>query len=161
MLYTYEQIKALDIGVALPDKDGILRNTVESGHLERAGELPVVFLEVSAACDHQQAKIRTARLLAGVVFSASSFKRGKKKKKVNSRDDADYLRELDCVQVRGIKGFPADEVSFVWNAHYPVSVKVCKISHSQPIGRFREPLLTDVRAWLGYQTGRPGYMSIR
>ena len=160
-LYTYDQIEALDIGVALPDKNEILENTVESGHLKRAGELPVVFLEVSAACDHQQVKIRTARLLAGVVFPTSTFKRGKKRKKVNPRNGAEYLRILDCVQVRGKEDFPEDEVSFVWNAHYPVSVQVSKITDSLPIGRFREPLLTDVRVWLGYQSGRPGYTLVR
>ena len=161
VLYTYEQIESLNIGGALPDKEKILGSTVEGGHIERARELPVVFLEVSAACDHQQAKIRTARFLAGVVFSASTFKRGNKKKKINPRNGAEYLRILDCVQVRGKEDFPADEVSFVWNAHYPVSVQACKITDRSPIGRFREPLLTDVRAWLGYQSGRPGYALVR
>ena len=159
-LYAFEEIKALCLGRALPDKQDVFDDTLESGHLERGGDLPVVFLEVSAACDHQQEKIRTARLLAGVVFAASTFERGEKKKRVHARS-ADHLRILETVHIKGLGGFSVDDVRIVWNAHYPVSVPVNEINKRKPIGRFREPLLADVRAWLGYQSGRPGYASVR
>ena len=158
-LYLFDDIKALRIGTALPNKEEILKDTVEEAHIERADKLSVVFLEVSAPCDHQQDKVRTARLLAGVVFAAKTFRRGSKKKRVNARS-ADFLRVLDSVRIAEIGDFPSEEVSIAWNAHFPVSVQKERIAKKNPIGRFREPLLTDVRAWLGYQSGRPGYTSV-
>ena len=84
-LYAFEQIEALCLGKALPDNQDVLCDTLEINHLERAPDLPVVFPEVSAACDHQQEKIRTAQLLGGVVFPSSTLGEGEKKKRVNAR----------------------------------------------------------------------------
>ncbi len=159
-LYAFEEIEALCLGKALPDNQDVLCDTLEINHLERAPDLSVVFLEVSAACDHQQEKIRTARLLAGVVFPSSTFGEGDRKKRVNARS-ADHLRALETVSIPRVERFPMEGVRIVWNAHYPVSVPVNEIDKCKPIGRFREPMLADVRAWLGYQSGRPGYASVR
>ena len=159
-LYPIEEIEPLGLEKALPDKVDILSDTVESGHLHRACALPVVFLEVSAACDHQQEKIRTARLLAGVAFADCTFEKGEKKKRVHARS-AEYLRTLEPVRITGLGSLSSDDVRIVWNAHFPVSVPVSEIAECKPIGRFREPLLADVRAWLGYQSSRPGYASVR
>ena len=158
-LYSFDEVQVLGIGAALPGEQDVRRDTVEPDHLERAGELPVVFLEVSAACDHQQGKIQTARLLAGVVFPAATFKRGEKKKRLHSHG-GDYLRTVEPMRIPGVVGFPAEDTCIAWNAHYPVAVPVSEMAKSTPIGRFREPLLADIRAWLGYQAGRPGYASI-
>ena len=159
-IYLFDDIKSLGIGTALPDKQDILDDTVENDHIERAANLSVVFLEISAPCDHQQDKVRTSRLLTGVVFAASTFAQGAKKKRVNARR-ADYLHILDSVLIEDVPGFPSEQVSIAWNAHFPVSVQKKMIDTKRPVGRFREPLLTDVRSWLSYQSGRPGYMSIR
>ena len=158
-LYAFEEVEALGLGKALPDKQEVLEDTVEIEHLERAHDLPLVLMEVSPPCDHQQGKIRTARLLAGVVFPSSNFGQGERKKRVNARS-SDYLRALETVRIPDVESFPVEGVRIVWNAHYPVSVSVNEIHKCKPIGRFREPLLADVRAWLGYQSGRPGYASV-
>ena len=163
-LYRYGAIK--DLGLALPDEQEIREGTAEDGHIGRAGDLPAIFLEVSAECDHQQGKVRVARLIGGVVFAASTYgtktRDGKvpSKKRVRART-AGYLWPLDPVRVEDVEGFPADEVCIVWNAHYPVSVPVGHISRCEPFGRLRAPVLADIRAWLGYHAGRPGYASIR
>ena len=159
-LYSFDEVKALEVGAALPGEQEIRCDTVDPAHLARAGELPVIFLEVSATCDHQQGKIQTARLLAGVVFAAATFKEGEKKKRLHSHG-GDYLRILEPMRIPGVAGSPADDVRVVWNAHYPVSISASQLANREPMGRFREPLLADIRAWLGYQAGRPGYASIR
>ena len=85
-LYGFDEIRALQIGSALPDQKEIRADTVDPNHINRAGPLPIVFLEVSAACDHQQGKVRAARLLAGVAFAASTFGRaGSKDERVTAR----------------------------------------------------------------------------
>ena len=160
-LYGFDQIRALRIGSALPEEQAIRAETVDPNHVDHAGSLPIVFLEVSAACDHQQGKIRAARLLAGVAFSASTFREaGKNEDRVTARI-AEYLRPLGPTWIPEIAGLPSSDVVIVWNAHYPVSVSASRLANRVPIGRFREPLLADIRAWLGYQAGRPGYASIR
>ena len=162
-LYGYRDIKEIGIRPALPSEKEIRDDTIEPGHIARAGELPVVFLEVSAACDHQQGKLRVARLIVGVVFPAATFERGAKHQRVQARGRADYLRTLPPIAVAGGAGIFSREQSarIVWNAHYPLSLPVKKnVSRIQPIGRFREPLLADIRAWLGHHAGRPGYVSI-
>ncbi len=165
-LYLFDEISALGIGSALAKQTEIRCETVEPGHLDRAGELPVVFLEVSAACDHQQGKIRMARLIAGVVFDASKFQKIVDGEPVASGEriharKAGYLRTLDPVMIPSVEKFPADAVRIVLNAHYPVAVSIEEFEDLKPLGRFREPVLADVRAWLGYQSGRPGYASVQ
>jgi len=167
-LYGYGDIEGLGIGAALAAEDGIRRDTAESEYLdspERKEDIPVFFLEVSAACDHQQGKLRAARLIAGVAFRAETFgegDRGRRSRRYKVRDGA-HLRTLPAVRV---PGFPDDGARIVWNAHYPVAVSLNDASAPdgimgiKPIGRFREPLLADVRAWLGHHAGRPGYVSI-
>ena len=161
-LYRYGDIAGLGIGVALAAEDRIRRDTAEDEEV-----LPVFFLEVSAACDHQQGKIRAARLIAGVAFSAATFGTGDRGRQgrrgpYKVRDGA-HLRTLQAVCV---PGFPDEGARIVWNARYPVAVSLDDaaaldgIKAIEPIGRFREPLLADVRAWLGYHAGRPGYVSI-
>ena len=163
-LYGYRDIKAIDIAPALPSEQTIREDTFEREHAGRAGDLPVVFLEVSAACDHQQGKLRVARLIAGVVFVAatygSSTKDGpvKKAERAHARS-GDHLRALEPARI-DVDGFPSKDVRIVWNAHYPLTLPVENVSGITALGRFREPLLADVRAWLGYHAGRPGYVSI-
>lgn len=159
-LYCLDEIRQLGIGSALPDDQCVRSDTLERDHLQRGSDLPIVLLEISAACDHQQQKIHTARLLAGVVFDASRFGVGERRKRVNARC-ADYLRTLEPLQISEVNGFPANDVRIVWNSHFPVSVSVSAIADCSPIGKLREPVLADIRAWLSYQVSRPGYVSVR
>ena len=163
-IYRFDDIKALTIGPALPDAKEILTSTVEESHLSRSESLQVVFLEVSAACDHQQGHVTVARLIAGVAFPASTFKLGNKTERVNRRS-GDYLRDIVPIQIMDRDDSPdepdePDETVLVWNARYPASTSTEELSRLQPIGRLREPLLADIRAWLAYQTGRPGYLRV-
>ena len=64
--------------------------------------------------------------------------------------EPDHLRALETVSIPGIEHSPVEGVRIVWNARYPVSVPVDEINKCKPIGRFCEPMLADVRAWLGY-----------
>ncbi len=169
-LYRYGDIESLGIGAALAGEDRIRRDTAEDEYLDDSPDdaLPVFFLEVSAACDHQQGKLRAARLIAGVAFPAAKFgtgdrgRQGRRGGPHKVRDGA-HLRTLQAVRV---PGFPDEGARIVWNAHYPVAVSLGDaltldgIKKIKPIGRFREPLLADIRAWLGYHAGRPGYVSI-
>ena len=157
-IYRFNDIEALTIGPALPEANEILKSTVEESHLGRAENLQVVFLEVSAACDHQQGHVTAARLIAGVAFPASTFKTGDSAARVNRRS-GDYLREIVPIQTTAIDDFPSEAV-LVWNARYPASTSVEELSQLQPIGRLREPLLADIRAWLAYQAGRPGHLRV-
>ena len=115
----------------------------------------MVLLEVSAACDHQQGNVVAARLIAGVAFTHEEGK-GRLAKPRNGN----YLRKIEPLRTGDVDGLPGGEVVLVWNARYPVSVSVEEIAGLAPIGRLREPLLADIRAWLSYQAGRPGYASI-
>lgn len=157
-IYRFDDVKALTIGPALPEANEILKSTVETSHLGRAENLQVLFLEVSAACDHQQGHVTAARLIAGVAFPASTFKTGDSAARINRRS-GDYLRDVVPIQTTAIDDFPGETV-LVWNARYPASTSVDGLSGLQPIGRLREPLLSDIRAWLAYQTGRPGHLRV-
>ena len=162
-LYGYRDIESIAAG-ALPGEQAIREDTIERDYVDRAEDLPVVFLEVSAACDHQQGKIRIARLIAGVVFAAETYGHSTKDgpvakaERVHARS-GDHLRPLEPARIYA-EGFPSSDVRIVWNAHYPLSIPVGQFSTIQPIGRFRELLLADIRAWLGHHAGRPGYVSI-
>lgn len=158
-IYGFSSINRLRLGPALPTQSDIRESTVLDAHLPRARKLPVIFLEVSAPCDHQQGRAGTARLIAGVAFAASTFKRGASAAKVNMAH-GNHVRDIKPLQIAGRGDFPADEVVLVWNSHYPVSVPAERLSRLRPIGRLREPPLADVRAWLGYQASRPGYASV-
>ena len=157
-IYSYSAIENLQIGPALPNEQDIRARTVEPGHLDRAAGLPVVFLEVSAPCDHQQGNVEAARLIAGVGFAASRIGSGEKAMRVHPRTSG-YLRQIKPLSIAHLDGLPNEDVVLVWNARYPVSISVQALSNVDPIGRLREPLLADIRAWLGYQAGRPGYPS--
>ena len=158
-IYLFDDVAALNLGPALPDVEEIRFSTVENNHLARASDFPVVFLEVSAECDHQQGNVSAARLIAGMAFAAARINHEQKAERVHPREGA-YLRRIEPLRLPGIGCFPAEEVVLVWNARYPVSTSVEALSAVQPIGRLREPLVADVRAWLGYQAGRPGYVSV-
>ena len=159
-LYGYHDIECIGIGPALPSEEEVIADTVAKEHLDRACDLPVVFLEVSAACDHQQGKIRTARLLAGVVFDASLFGKGVHRCRRVNAARADYLRRVGPAFIPRATEYSEPEVVIVWNAHYATSVSATSMSNCPTIGTFREPLVADIRAWLGYQAGRPGYASV-
>ena len=158
-IYGFDDVAALELGPALPDARAIRTSTVDKGHLDRASDLPVVFLEVSAACDHQQGGVGAARLIAGMAFEAARIKHALKAERVHPREGA-YLRRIEPLRLPDTECFPAEEVVLVWNARYPLSTSVEALSTLQPIGRLREPLVADIRAWLGYQAGRPGYVSV-
>ena len=155
-LYRYDDIATLGIGPALPDAAAIREGTAEKEHADRAKELHVVLLEVSAACDHQQGNVVAARLIAGVVFATENGQGSLAKPR-----SGNYLRKIEPLRIGDVEGFPQDPVVLVWNARYPVSAPADEVGKLVPIGRLREPLLADIRAWLGYQAGRPGYASIR
>ena len=159
-LYGFHDIECIGIGPALPSEEEVRADTVATNHLERACDLPVVFLEVSASCDHQQGKIRTARLLAGVVFDASLFGKGTDRSQRISAGNGDYLHRVGPASIPRASDRSDAEVFIVWNAHYTISVSAASMSGRPTIGRFREPLVADIRAWLGYQAGRPGYASV-
>lgn len=159
-VYRFGDVAALLDGPALPDALGIRVSSAERDHRERAEQLPLVLLEVSAACDHQQGHVDTARLIAGVAFPASTMGSDAGANRVSPRGRALYLRAVETVRMPEVEGFPEDDVVVVWNARYPLSISAEALSQIEPIGRFREPLLTDIRAWLGYQAGRPGYVSV-
>jgi hypothetical protein len=159
-LYEFHEIESIGIGPAIPSEKEVREDTVVKDHLERAGDLPVVFLEVSAACDHQQGKIRTARLLAGVVFDASVFGRGIDKSQRVSPAKGQYIRVIGPISILCAGPDDEGEVFVVWNAHFPVSISADSMTECPTIGRLREPLLADIRAWLGYSAGRPGYTSV-
>ena len=158
-IYRHEDIATLQLGPALPIPQDIRDSTVVPDHLDRASDLPILFLEISAACDHQQGGIGAARLIAGLVFARSKIEEGLKVERVNPKK-AEYLRWVEPLRIPEVECFPSEEVVFVWNARYPVSTSVEGLSALQPLGRLREPLVADIRAWLGYQAGRPGYVSV-
>ena len=70
-----------------------------------------------------------------------------------------HLHPLDPARIAAA-GFPPGDVRIVRNAHCRVSIPVDAISAARPAGRFREPLLTGIRAWIGHRAGRPGHVSI-
>ena len=158
-IYRFEDLAALELGPALPDAQAIQNSTVVDEHLARASDLRVFFVEISAACDHQQGQLGAARLIAGVAFAATRIKQGPREQRVHPRK-AGYLRPIEPIDVTGVECLPDNQVVFVWNARYPLSVSVEALSGLDPIGRLRESLVTDIRAWLGYHATRPGYASV-
>ena len=119
-LYPIEDLESLGLGKALPDKADILNDTVESGHLSRASVLPVVFLEVSAACDHQQEKIRTARLLAGVAFPDGTFEKRRKKRSEFTPVTPSICAHLNLYGCQDLAACHQGMYVSFGTAHYPV-----------------------------------------
>ena len=165
-IYTFEDIKSLQIGPALPDPAKVRESIVEKKHLQGKGDLPaipeedlpVVFLEVSATCDHRQGKIRAARLIAGVAITAERVDAAPSNSPVIRRGDR--LREVEPLNLPARASLRGGRVILVWDALYPVSVSATSMSELQPIGRLREPVISDIRSRVAFHISRSGYASV-
>ncbi len=162
-IYSHRGIATLRLGLHLPGTRQIRASTVEKDHLGRAVTLPVVYLEMSAACDHKGGNVTTARLIAGVAFAASRIKEHNNSLASSARvppRKAEYLLAIEPIRLPDMQDFPSEDIVFVWNARFPVSVSAERLRGIDPIGKLREPLLSDIRAWLAYHSSRPGHQSV-
>jgi hypothetical protein len=117
-------------------------------------ECHIILLEVSPACDFAQGKRPLARLVAGLLVPPSR----KKEIKSSRSDGYAALRHIQA-EVK-IAEIAADRSWIpVFTSAFVVSWPERKVvSFLQVVGRFKEPLLTDVRNWLAHQGGRIGYL---
>lgn len=165
-IYSFTDIEGLGIGPALPESMAIRSSIVEERHLRGEDnlpaippeDLPVLFLEINATCDHRQQKISATRLIGGVAISAGRVEGAPNAKPVVRRGER--LRKLQPLNLPGWESFPGGRVVLVWDALYPVSVSSTSISQLRPIGRLREPVLSDIRSRMAFHVSRSGYASV-
>lgn len=158
-IYVMDDMRAAQLDAALPTNEAVRESTVEKEHLERANSAPLVLVEISASCDHQQGNTDSASFVAGIAFDADRIGQGIRAERIHPRT-GDYMYPLEAINTSGVDALAAI-TRFAWNSRFPVTIPTNKITNLTPIGRIREPLLTCIRDWYANRSSRPGYLSVR
>lgn len=131
-----------------------------SANDERLGEWLAasqpVLLEISPACDYAQKKRPLMRFVAGFLVPLGQYEKQMKQ----SKDDGEgALRRLRSVRIRDLD---ADKIWLPIFVSWFVftSPETTATPFLTPVGRLKDPALTDLRNWLSAQSARVGYLSV-
>lgn len=142
------------------DNQRLLLATLSKELIEEASEesfsakpqksIPVI-VELTAPCDHAQARKRLHRFCLGFLYT---------------HDKQDPLRKGDSRKLIGRfrlshADVEDDSYALMFNCHYifGVSHSVCK--QLQPLFRVRGGIFADIMSWQATQSSRPGYILLR
>lgn len=111
-----------------------------------ASAIPVA-IEFSAACDHAQMKLQSARLIPGLLMPE------KKKNLVNT--GAEFIKTLGPIYINGGR-VDAGTYFICLNSRQVFSVALEKIAPLRAFARIRSQALAELQAWYGYHVSRQG-----
>lgn len=117
-------------------------------------ECHIVLVEVSPSCDFAQKKRPLARLVAGFLVPSS------RRRELKTQKTEGYLAlRIIPAPIRLGSVHESESWTLVFTSSMVLSWPEKKrASFLAPIGRLKEPLLTDLRQWLTHQGGRVGYL---
>lgn len=123
---------------------------VQKDHKENGELFKLVFpilIEVSAACDFAQNKIKVAKFLSGLVIPKSEIKKFKQSGGSILSLNPLWIEEQDrCILL---------------SSQYLVSLELAKAKQLKAFARLRSQWLTNTQFWLAQQISRPGVMMLR
>ncbi len=116
-------------------------------------ETRLVVVEISPLCDHAQRKLRSLRLITGLMVPESlsaHFKR--------PTSDVSFLWELKALHIEagGLSGTYRLILSARHQAHAPLE----SFGGSEAFARLRVQALSHLQSWIGFYTSRPAITSL-
>ena len=122
-----------------------------NGRTLRNADCVRIAMEITPLCDYQQNKQGFPRFVCGLAVPMDN--------RSLLDDKALFLRQTEPI---AFDTFPLEgKMVLVWNSHYIVSVPKGLVANGIGLVRLRQAPLIDIQAWLGSQSNRPGYLSIR
>lgn len=111
-----------------------------------------ILLEISAACDFAQSKIKFARFLAGLVVPQCDL--GKFKQPC-------YKHPFEALLSVGPLWIEEQDYCILISSQYFISLELDQVKYLKPFVRLRNQWLTNIQFWLAQQISRPGVVMLR
>ncbi len=158
-VYLYDDIEKILTDLSKSDdrlsiSKMIIENSLDLEKLETYGkkeEIQTFFMEFSPVCDFLQGKMKSCRLIGGLIipFLDKEYLLWKTK----------YLEIFGPICHPKIKYLKEDSL-LVFNSHFIFGTQVSSLKETDPIFRVRNQLLASLQGWIAGHASRQGVLKI-